>query len=442
MFCVPVMSVPSVITEFLSSLSYFHKPELKHLAHYLTGLLTLMNKTCRGISSMVFDSRHPSSLSRFFSRGKWESEEVNSLRLSMEKSRLSDENPRFGTLIVDDVFVKKRGKKIPLSSYHYDPTDGTHKWGHKFVSSLLIHKRTKVAVSLKPYVRKEDCGRWNWEFKSKNELFKETVKEALRAELPLNCVVFDSWYLNRQNCDFLEENGLNWVSSLKKNAKVRWHGKMLRVDKWYERYGKKMKHKIVKTNPFNDREEEHRVLEKVMNVFFLGRKAKLVVEDGEGGEVKFYLTNRLEWDAGMVLTRYRYRWVIETYHRDLKQHLGLGECEMRTVEAVKHHISSVLMGATLLDRMVSESGLMEWVESQRSTAMGRKQRSLLTFVVRDFILWILRFVGAEEEKCEEIFSALHQHLRLEELERVIGGIELKGEEVKANVKERRTGGST
>ena len=99
MFCVPVMSVPSVITEFLSSLSYFHKPELKHLAHYLTGLLTLMNKTCRGISSMVYDAKHPSSLSRFFSRGKWESEEVNSLRLSMEKSRLSDENPRFGTLI-------------------------------------------------------------------------------------------------------------------------------------------------------------------------------------------------------------------------------------------------------------------------------------------------------------------------------------------------------
>jgi len=429
MFCVPVISVPSVVMEFLSSFStYLHRPELSHLARYLTGLLTLVNKTAWGISSLIFGSPHPSNLSRFFSRGKWNSEDINAIRLEKEKQRLSGANPKFGTLIIDDFLVEKSGKKIYLTGRHYDHSSGRYIWGHQYVSSLLVHRRGTVAVDLKPYVRREDCERYQWEFKSKNELFRESVRGARRAELPFDCVVFDSWYLNRDNCDYVERSGLNWVSHLKRNTKIRWRGKKFKVSRWYKFYGGEFKEKEIETKPYKDEVRRHRVIEVVVYVYFLGRKGKLLVERGERGEERYYLTNHLEWDARQVLTRYRYRWVVETYHRDLKQHLGLGECEMRTKEAVLHHVSAVLMGATLLERMVSESGLVEWAERQRSTGMGRKQRHLLAFVVRDFILWILRYVGTEESKAEEVFKALHEHLRLEELERVMRKTGQKGGE--------------
>ena len=213
MLCVPVVSVPSVVMEFLSSFStYLHRPELSHLSRYLTGLLTLVNKTACGISSLIFGSPHPSNLSRFFSRGKWESEEINAIRLAEEKRRLSGAKAKFGTLIIDDLLVEKSGKEICLTGTHYDHASGRYIWGHQYVSSLLVHRRGTVAVDLKPYVRREDCERYQWEFKSKNELFRESVREARESELPFDCVVFDCWYLNRDNCDYVERNGLNWVS--------------------------------------------------------------------------------------------------------------------------------------------------------------------------------------------------------------------------------------
>ena len=48
---------------------------------------------------------------------------------------------------------------------------------------------------------------------------------------------------------------------------------------------------------------------------------------------KFLLTNRLHWEISCILNVYRKRWTgIETFHRDGKHHLGMGDCQLRSGE--------------------------------------------------------------------------------------------------------------
>jgi len=295
------------------------------------------------------------------------------------------------------------------------------KWGHCYVSSVLFHRDGITPVNLKIYVRETDCARYDWEFKTKNQLLRQTIDEAVELDLPFDCVVFDLWYTNKENVDYVtEEKKLGCVFPLKHTWKVQWNGKEMSISDWYKDYGKDFPHKSVEVNPYTDTKKHYYVSVKSLYVCCLGRKVKVVVShEGEsiGEDPLFLATDRFSWDARFILTRYSYRWPIEPMHRDFKQHLGLEECEMRSKEAVLHHAAAVLLSATVLDEMVRESGMMHWATGQKSTGVGKKQRFLLHSLMKEFILWIVGFVNADESKTEEIFDALKRHLHNPELEK-------------------------
>jgi len=50
-----------------------------------------------------------------------------------------------------------------------------------------------------------------------------------------------------------------------------------------------------------------------------------------------------------IVQRYRARWAIETFFRDIKQHLGLGRLKGRTVEHAQRHVALALMAYVCLE---------------------------------------------------------------------------------------------
>jgi hypothetical protein len=58
----------------------------------------------------------------------------------------------------------------------------------------------------------------------------------------------------------------------------------------------------------------------------------------DAGAAKILVTNRTTWEVSRVVRVYRQRWTgTETFHRDGKQPLGLGDCQLRDHQGQTRH---------------------------------------------------------------------------------------------------------
>jgi hypothetical protein len=64
---------------------------------------------------------------------------------------------------------------------------------------------------------------------------------------------------------------------------------------------------------------------------------------------KYIVTNMTDSTVVEIVQRYRCRWAIETFIRDLKQHVGFGCLKGRTVEHAERHIALVLLAYVCLE---------------------------------------------------------------------------------------------
>ena len=70
----------------------------------------------------------------------------------------------------------------------------------------------------------------------------------------------------------------------------------------------------------------------------------------DAGARKALGSNRLLWEVSRIVRVYRHRWTgTETFHRDGKQQLGLGDCQLRDVQGQTRHVYLVMLAYSLSD---------------------------------------------------------------------------------------------
>jgi hypothetical protein len=78
---------------------------------------------------------------------------------------------------------------------------------------------------------------------------------------------------------------------------------------------------------------------------------------------KILLTNRTYWEIHRVLKTYRKRWTgTETFHREGKQHLGMGDCQLRDGVGQTRHMQLVVLAYTALMRQLWHDHAQERVK--------------------------------------------------------------------------------
>ena len=201
------------------------------------------------------------------------------------------------------------------------------------MSTLYSNEEEHIPLSFAPYVKAEDSNRIGRHFKTKE------------------AVVFDSWYGSKETFDFLTSRGQTWITEAKTNRVIQWEDNRLQDD-WLQikQVFKKMPkkaHKRINTDIKDTRFKWYIELETVMkNV----GKAKLVFlrKKKEQQNLHSTITNNTSLTTNQTIQYYKRRWDIEVFYRDCKQHLGMGEYQVRKLDAVVRHLHLVFLSYTIL----------------------------------------------------------------------------------------------
>jgi SRSO17 transposase len=320
----------------------FSKPQWNHFTTYINGLLLgeRGEKNIQDIAGNMLDGRHQSSLNRFLTRHKWDIRRLNAIRL---KQFLSHRDG--GVLIVDDTIIEKSGEHMDGVGFLFDHCKGKSVRCHDIVSTYYQHGTQQVPLYFNPYIKEKIADQLDICFKTKIQIALDLMRMSLMQISP-EVVVFDAWYMSKELVDFLSSRSLVWLSSAKSN-------RLIQVDDTWislSSYAKSLSKQLFKH--INTLVGEHRfkwLFETTMVMKNIGLVKLVILRERRNSKTcTFLVSNNTGLDGLQVLEYYKKRWSIEVFHRDCKQHLGMGEYQVRGLDAVVIHLHLVILAYTLL----------------------------------------------------------------------------------------------
>ena len=399
----PIIEPAPIVAQYAAEFEHVfeNKRQFRHFQNYLTGLIVLENKTMANIARCVLESADKTNLSRFFSQENWNPEELNRRRIAflLEKTKRQRRGGRKSVLSLDDTLLEHVGNLFDYIDKHYNHGNGNYPLAHNLVTSHYVSGAVRFPVGSRLYRRYEEATEWEAfvskhfpertipkKKKERNSFKKEVeatlladpdflamheafctkinlagqlLNEAIALDVPFNTVLFDSWYLSPAFVQVLVDAQKNWISLLKKNRNLQTSS--LRIK---DEDGKRLQFETNKVKvedliplipdtafkPVTLNEQTYYCFAFNAHLPSLG-KVRLVISYSNPqleGTYAILVTNQLSWNAQKILETYLLRWPIETFYRDAKQLLGLGDYRMRQSNAFQKHWTLVFVAYSFL----------------------------------------------------------------------------------------------
>lgn len=330
------------VNKYLSFLkNCFTKPQFNHIKNYVGGLIALNKKTIKNISSSSKEEKNQSSLNRFLTESSWNEDDVQD-RYIKKVNHQTKGKPV--SLIIDDSISKKTGKHIEEAQYHKDHSSNSFVFGHQIVTALIMCMGLLLPLFPKLYSKKTQ---------SKIELAKQIIEYA-SARIKISQVIIDSWYVCNEIIQLCLGKGITLIGNIKSNRLIQFEGgDWLKLGKYYKSISRKKK--AFQTVVIDDATYKiHSIIVRLKKVGFV----KIVIskqwlEDKKKWSRPFYIvcTDISKSDI-CVLREYTKRWSIETFHKDIKQKLGLEAYQMRLKKGITRHIILVTLSYAILKLMM------------------------------------------------------------------------------------------
>jgi SRSO17 transposase len=393
-----ITDYPAVVRNYLDRFEdLFSRPQLKHFAEYVTGLIVCDKATIKQINDSFIGHREYSNKDRFIREVSWPEEEVDQRRLELIKESVGPLNPDKGVLVIDDTLLEKTGQHIDEVGTFYDHAEGRYILGHNMVSSHYVTPRSCFPIGWRLYLKRD---KQDASFKNKLELAQELIEQAISTGLRFKTVVFDAWYLSKELVKDIESKGLHWVGPAKSNRLIFIAEKKMSLEVFRQSLNRSDFKKIDMNGA------PYYCFTKTVRMSKLGKVRLLIVHEQAdlSDEPTYLVTDNLRWEARRILRIYQSRWQIETFYRDAKQNLGLDGYEMRDLLGIKRHWYLVFLSYTLLALGSLDRSLRKWVDANTRT-IGERCRWSASEIIRNFTLWVLK-QSSLNRSADEIFTII------------------------------------
>jgi SRSO17 transposase len=356
----PITEYPSFLREakgYLES-ALDNWRQVENAMRYLAGLIVLSErKNVSSINRSFLEYRNQASMNNFITDSTWSDEEFHRAVIQMVKDEVKKQNVKHGTLVIDDTFLEKTGEDMEGVGWFWDHSQNKSILAHNMVSTHYIAGKFHLPLDFDIYVKRKDCEDKK-QFRTKVEIAKDLVEKAVGYGLPIDVVLFDSWYMSEELTSFLREKGVEAYVSEEKGDRI-----MLSDDsntetslsEWAKTIPRESFEPVeVRTAILGEKKTFYAYCTSVRMKHLDGVKVMLVVsykdeklDEGKEGP-SFFVSNMRFWESKKILQTQAMRWPIEAFHRDAKQSLGLEDYQVRKIRGVKRHVAMVFFAYVLL----------------------------------------------------------------------------------------------
>jgi IS4 transposase len=191
---------------------------------------------------------------------------------------------------------------------------------------------------IRGYRPKSSCS--DGEFQSKVDLATSILASFReRIDAPFT-VLMDSWYTCAPILNLISASGGTFVAAIKRNRIVENHG----IKTVVSHLAKGPRdYKTVRAS----KKQRFRVAKQIVFLPKVGMVA-LFITKGAGAKARFLITNDLAMTEEKAVALYKQRFRIETFHKEIKQHLAFGQMFMRSWQGVQAHWTLVMIAYNLI----------------------------------------------------------------------------------------------
>ena len=406
-----IVQFPHVVSEALERFAdlFPNQPQRRHFAEYLTGLIVAKNKTVSGINAEFVDTTDQSCLNRFVTGAEWDVDELNARRLELLQEDRATRYSDRGVIAIDDVLIDHDGKLIEDVGWFWDHAEGRSKIAHDYLFANYVCPGGKhYPLEFRRFKKRDQCEATGEEFQDHGVLFRQLVDWVCQREIPGD-FTFDSYFSSAANLNHIHQQknqhgeSRAYVGDLKTNRKLEVRGKSIRADEFAASIPREKRQELRRGD---DRQWFYTTTVRLPQVKHPVRIVLIWHNRRDQNVAKVLVTNRTRWEINRILKTYRYRWTgTETFHRDGKQELGMGACQLRSGQGQTRHMHLVMLAYTFLMRQLRNSRAKEWAQ-ERLTTIGHACRAVANETLSATLRWAITQITENSRKPTHVIAQL------------------------------------
>jgi len=391
-----IIDFPTVVHEALRVFGDLlpNEPQRRHFAEYLTGLFVAERKNVSGINREFAQTTDQSCLNRFLTEADWDVGQLNQRRLAFLQEEPSTRYSAQGVIPIDNTLVDHCGQLIHDVGWFWDHAEERYKVAHDYLIVNYVCTNGKhYPLDFRRFQKEDLCRDLEIPFKDHTALTCELIDWVCTQGIP-GTFTFDTYFTNAKVLNHLHGtaggDGQPWgyVGALKFNRKLEYRGRVVKATELAAGIAPALR------KPLREGDSRQWYFTCSLRIPGVQHKVRLVIlwRQREDAQARIMLvTNRVYWDVSRVVRTYRDRWTgTETFHRDGKQQLGMGDCQLRDGEGQTRHMHLVMVAYSLLMRQLRQGHAYEWAHAQLTT-IGEACRAILSETLRKTLTWAMEY---------------------------------------------------
>lgn len=327
----------------------------------------------------------------FLSESKWDISQLNNMRLKIIENQRTTSSTSSGVVVIDDTSSPKpHAKATEGARLQHCGVLNREEICNVAVFSAFASKTKRFPINFKSYLPAEEFlfGKEDRNFKSKLDLARILVDDALERKIKFSSLLIDAWYA--QSSEFLEfvhfDRKLPFIGELKTNRNILFYHPIKRKHCWSQQdelVKLIKKHYPHKCGLFTSTDKDGKERSWVTYTFKGQLKdcsvpLRLVVVFGKWGdeddkEVHILITNQTHIATKTIISTYLLRWGIELIFRELKDVFSFDQYQVRHTKQIERYWTLCLIAWSLVYWIKQNACLSKILEEKPSTFNDYKQ---------------------------------------------------------------------